>query len=300
MQKEIGKPVDPFLQEITSLFQEVEGINALYYGKVRNGKTRCATEDIIDLLERGEVVYANWPISFEGFDQRQSPFTVAVKAIAGKKYFFKYTKNNFNYFHPDDIDISFLGRLVGVHLFIDEGQWIFNSHDRNADPEKRKLILHGGHYCRSLNVITQRPINVFKDIRSQINVWYKCEKLLSSPFLLFRRSTITEMKDDLPDEEQVDEIKIYWPWNNKKVFSAYNTHAMRAKDAVPVMPEYEAFEVTKWDAVRLLLSAFLPVPKSPRKRRVTPRAGAQKGARVKPQLTITRSKPPVDMMRPLT
>jgi len=58
------------------------------------------------------------------------------------------------------------------------------SQEEADDPDaiaKRRLILHGGHYCRTLNIVTQRPMNIFKDIRSQINFFIvvkKCFKLV--------------------------------------------------------------------------------------------------------------------------
>jgi len=70
--KNFGTPMQEVTSEIYNLFAPVEGLNAVYYGKVRNGKTYAATADIIELLQRGEIVYANWNISFEGFDERES------------------------------------------------------------------------------------------------------------------------------------------------------------------------------------------------------------------------------------
>jgi len=218
--------------EILNFFSPVEGINTVYYGRVRNGKTYAATCDILDLLKRGEIVYANWNIDFSGFDQRDSFGIAVMKLFFGRKFFYNFSKGNFHYFSPDDIDIPFLGRLVGVHVFIDEGQWIFNSHIRDPEPEKRKLILHGGHYCRTLNIITQRPTNIFKDIRSQISIWYKCEKRFHiGSFILFQRHEIQDMKEDIPDEEvESGRPKTYI--GDPKIFASYNTHGMRADDAI--------------------------------------------------------------------
>jgi hypothetical protein len=248
--------------EIIELFTPVEGVNTVYYGKVRNGKTYSATCDILELLRRGEVVYANWEINFDDFDERENTGIVIMKFLFGKKYFFKYKKENFHYFSPDDIDVEFLSHLVGVHLFIDEGQWIFNSHVREnaSDPvaiAKRRLILHGGHYCRTLNVITQRPVNLFKDIRSQINIWYKCSKRLKiGNFIIFMRETIEDMKDDIPDEEVVQSTKHYV--GDKKIFKAYNTHAMRSKDAIDEMAKIEIYRTTFAQRLFLLARAVLP------------------------------------------
>lgn len=249
--------------EIYDLFAPVEGLNTVYYGKVRNGKTYAATADILELLKRGEIVYANWQITFEDFDERTSFWIALYKLVFRKKYFFQYSKENFHYFHPDQIDIDFLGKLVGVHIFIDEGQWIFNSHVREKaeDPEaiaKRRLILHGGHYCRSLNVVTQRPVNLIKDIRSQINVWYKCVKRFQlGPILLFQRWEYQDMKDDIPDEElPVGKPKTYFA--NKDVFNAYNTHGMRDENAIVNPPVLGVVQTTFLDRLNLVLSHLLP------------------------------------------
>jgi hypothetical protein len=256
---EIGTKIQLKSEEILKFFKPVEGINTVYYGRVRNGKTYSATADILDLLSQGEVVYANWKINFDGFDERTSLRTSIVSFIFNRPVFYKYNANNFHYFHPDDIDIPFLGKLVNVHLFIDEGQWIFNSQIREQDPDKRRLILHGGHYCRTLNVITQRPVNIFKDIRSQISIWYKCEKRFQiGSFILFQRTPYQDMKDDIPDEEEPSgRPKTYI--GDKKIFEAYNTHAMRANDAIERLANFEAYYLTRWQRLKLIFKNLKPV-----------------------------------------
>jgi hypothetical protein len=229
-------------EQIMSLFRPVEGQIAVYYGKIRNGKTYAATADIIELVKRGETVYANWQVDIADYDERNHFYTVLIKFLFGKNLFFKYKSSSFHYFHPDDIDIPFLGRLVNAHIFIDEGQWIFNSHTKDHDPEKRKLIFHNGHYCRSLNIITQRPVNIFKDMRSQVHIWYKCEKKLNFP-LMFQKTQFEDMKDDLPDETvEKPPVQVYMARN--RVLRAYNTHAMRANDAELQVPDFEAYTLT--------------------------------------------------------
>jgi len=268
--REIDRDVALKFEEIQGLFRPVEGLNTVYYGKVRNGKTRNATADILELLRQGEIVYANWVIDWDGFDQREHFSYALMKFLSRRQDFFKFSKENFHFFSPDEIDVQFLGRLVNVHIFIDEGQWVFNSHvrDKQDDAEaiaRRKLILHGGHYCRSLNVITQRPSNIFKDVRSQINIWYRCQKRFDfGNFMIFQRWAIEDMKDDLPVEfdkegKPLGQLKTYWV--NKKhdpVFKAYNTHAMRAKDAIEMVPEFEVYETSTWDRLRHLASFANP------------------------------------------
>jgi len=253
MAKEIGTRLKVATQEILDLFTPIEGQVAFYYGRIRNGKTYSATADILDLLDRGEVVFANWKVDWQGIDERQNMFRVWQKLLTGKKYFFHYKPDNFYYFHPDHVDVRMLGRLVNAHIFIDEGQWLFNSQVREQDPDKRRLILHNGHHCRSLNIISQRPSNVFKDMRSQVHIWYKCEKRLSWPWLVFQRTAFEDMKDDVPDEESTPtSVKVYFA--NKRVLQAYNTHAMREKDAIEKVPQFETWELSAWDKVVLLFS----------------------------------------------
>jgi len=264
MQKEIGTKEQLSTSQMLELFTPVEGEVCCYYGKIRNGKTRNATADIIELLKRGEVVYANWKIDLADYDERESFPIAFFSFFSRRKYFYKYkVAQNFHYFDPDDIDIGFLGKLVNVHIFIDEGQWIFNSHIKDQDPEKRKLILHNGHYCRSLNIITQRPINIFKDMRSQVNVWYRCCKRLDfGNWMIFQRWSIEDMKNDEPVEfdlagKPLGQCKSYFV--NKKhdpVFKAYNTHAMRAKDAIQMVPQFEVYSLTSWEKFKLMFRLF--------------------------------------------
>lgn len=272
--------------EIYSMFQPVEGFNQVYYGKVRNGKTYAATRDILELLQRGEVVYANWKVNFDGYDERNNFWVALIKLIVGKEYFYDYKGSNFHYIDTNNPNlIQDLNRLVGVHLFIDEGQWIFNSHLKTDDPDKRRLVLEGGHYCRSLNVITQRPSNILKDIRSQVHIWFKCEKVFSLGKLIrFVRYEIQDMKDDLPDEEMVTSTRAYW--GRSRYYNAYNTHAFRREDAVIKPPEFDVYKTTLFDRVVLVVS-FL-TPKWPR--RVLARALARKSQAVAVNPTEVKEK----------
>jgi len=256
----VGKPQE-ITGEILNLFKPVEGQTAFYYGRIRNGKTYSATADILELLERGEVVFANWKLNLEDYDERERFGVAFGKFIFGKKLFFKYkVKENFHYFSPDlppHEQMALLGKLVGVHIFIDEGQWIFNSHIKNHDDETRKLILHNGHYCRSLNIISQRPSNVMKDMRSQINVWYKCEKKFAiGGLILFTRTAIEDMVEDMPDEENMGRPKIYWA--KKRVLRAYNTHAMRGVDALETPAQFEVYKLNSLQRFGLVLLLLVP------------------------------------------
>jgi len=261
----VGTLIQQKTQEIFDAFEPTEGLNTVYYGRVRNGKTYSATADIIELLNRGEIVYANWRINFEDFDERKSFGIALVKFIASKKYFYVYKKENFHYINvTDSTDDAFttvgeLHRLVGVHVFIDEGQWIFNSHSRVDDIDSRHLILEGGHYCRTLNVITQRPTNILVDIRSQVNIWYKCQKVFQlGGIIRFLRTEYQDMKDNLPDEDPDVKHPEKAYWANAKIYNAYETHAMRRADAVMPIPEFDVYELSYFARLTHLVSFLVP------------------------------------------
>lgn len=315
----LGSPVGPgdsviwdmekteITQDIWDLFHPVEGQNTVYYGKIRNGKTRTATADILQLLKRGEIVYANWVIDFSGFDERDSLAVVFAKWIKGNVNYFKFLPENLHFIDPDelisgegDLNIKYLSRLVNVHLFIDEGQWVLPSLDKSYDADaiaKMRLVLHGGHYCRSLNIITQRPTNISKTTRSQINVWYRCVKAWDAfGWILFKRYEIEDMKDDMPVEYEVygvqedrnwimrflfgeiqsrqvpmGQLKTYWAHKKTDpVFKAYDTHAMRAKDAIEEPVALEVYTMRRGQAFKHLAS--LVSARFPRRQgRKTPR-----------------------------
>lgn len=244
-------------QQIMAMFAPIEGVITCYYGKVRNGKTYSATADILDLLNRGEVVFANWEVQWQGYDQRKNKLLVFLKMLTGQNYFFQYKKDNFHYFSPElspQETVRLLNKLVGVHIFIDEGQWVLNSHVRNPDIEAQKLILTNGHYCRSLNIITQRPSNVFVDMRSQVNIWHKCVKVWLKP-LRFVRYDIEDMKDNLPDEneEKMQKYPRKAYWARKKVYMAYNTHVFRSQDAKLEVSSFKVYNVPLLDKIKLLV-----------------------------------------------
>ena len=70
------------------------------------------------------------------------------------------------------------------------------------------------------------------------------------------RETIEDMKDDIPDEEMVQKTKHYV--GDKQIFKAYNTHAMRSKDAIDEMAKIEIYQTTFVQRFLLLARAVLP------------------------------------------
>lgn len=258
-----GEPIKDkdFLLDI---FMPSEGSVKLYYGRIGSGKTYAATSDILDLLSNGEVVYANWHINYNGFDERLSFWHTLVKFMFFKKLFFRFPKENLHYFNLDNtepcpgcgkihkVDITFLALLTDCHVFADEGQWIFDSRSR-LDKDWRKLVLHTRHMNRTLNIISQRTQAIEISARGQVNIFYKCEKVADWPWLFFKRSEYQDMKENDVDEAK-EPVSVKRYWGRKKVMEAYDTHYLRA--GIPRSQEvyFDAFKLGFFQRFRALIN----------------------------------------------
>lgn len=239
-------------QDLIDVFSPPEGGINLYYGRIGQGKTYNATADVIELLSRGRVVYCNWHIIYKGFDERTSFIHVFMKVIFGRKLFFKFPPENLRYFDPDSVDVKFLSSLTDCDVFIDEGQWIFDSYEGSKfSIEKRRLILHTRHLNRSLNIISQRTQAIQVSARGQVNRFYKCEKRMEWPFLIFKRTEFQEMKDnDVDEESEPASVKTYFA--RLAILKAFDTHYLRGDTEASQRVHFEAFSYTIRGRLRLL------------------------------------------------
>lgn len=244
---------------LLDLFEPDEGSVNFYYGRIGNGKTYSATADILNFLSKGRVVYANWHINFSGFDERKSFWHVFYKFLFLRKRFFRFPKENLHYFSPDDVDIKFLSKLTDCEVFVDEGQWVFDSYKgTDFSIEKRKLILHTRHFNRSLNIISQRTQALHVTARGQVNRFFKCEKKMIWPFLIFKRTEFQDMKENDVDEES-DPISEKTYFAKKSVLDAYNSKYMRGGVEKSQEVYFDAFDFSFVGRMKLLFSfARLP------------------------------------------
>lgn len=256
-------------EDLVDVFEAGEGSINFYYGRIGSGKTYNATADILDLLSWGRVVYCNWKINWDGFDERESFIHIFFKTLFGRKIFFLLPKQNLHYFSQDDQStwkvgfkqftdfIEFLNALTDCDIFIDEGQWVLDSYEGNKfSVGKRRLLLHTRHLNRSINIISQRTQAVQVSARGQVNRFFKCETRMRWPFLIFRRIEFQDMKDNDVDES-VEPISVKTYFANKKVMSAYDTKYLRA--GVPKSQEvyFKAFQYSLSGKLKLL-KGFLP------------------------------------------
>jgi len=245
----LGKPVEVDL--LRDLFEAEEGAIVQYYGRIGQGKTYNATADIISDLRNGLVVYANWRLDLSGFsfDQKDSLFYTFLGILGIKKRFYKFLPTNLHYLPIDDNFMNVFADLTDCKVYLDEGHLIFDSYQMTKlSMEKRASILHTRHFNRTIAIISQRPTAVHVSARANVNIFYKCEKLMSWPFLVFRRSEYQEMTGT--GETVDDEIKplsTKWYFANKKVLMAYNTKYLRGGILRSQEVNFEAYDFSYKD-----------------------------------------------------
>jgi len=241
-------------EEWISAFLAEEGIINMYYGRIRNGKTYAATADILDLLDKGQRVACNWPIIWEGLDERAYRSRAFISLFFGNK-FYRFDKGNLIFISQADLTPEVIAKSTDIHWFIDEGQWLFDSYDRtDFSKEKRKLLQSTGHYRRSINIIAQRTQSVQVTARAQVNRFYKCEKVFQwGNWVRFLRSEYQDFTGEDVDES-VKPISVKAYWGNKRVFGAYNSWYLRG-DKPYIYPENDKYEATTLDKIKILTSS---------------------------------------------
>lgn len=242
--------------DIFDILPPQEGEINIYYGRIGTGKTYAGTRNILKELKEGHVVYANWNIKFEGYDQRKNKFYLFLAMLGLKRTFLVVPKENFHFwdFTGQKIDgincfpfIDQLSLLNDCSIHLDEGHIPFDSYEATRMSEqKRSTIFATRHYDRKLTIYTQRANSVHINLRGNSNRFYKCEKL--NDFTIFKRRFIrfqvTEFQD-LTSASAVNEDQIIDPatgletgiykhavsteifWASKKIFNSYETKYLR-------------------------------------------------------------------------
>lgn len=243
------------IPDIFEFLPPQEGEINIYYGRIGTGKTYAGTKNILEELREGHVVYANWNIKFDGYDERKFWYYRLAHWLGFKKTFLVVPKENFHFwdFTNQTIDnikcfpfIEQLALLNDCSIHLDEGHIPFDSYEATRMSEqKRSTIFATRHYDRKLTIYTQRANSVHINLRGNANRFYKCEKLRD--FTLFKKRFIqfivTEFQD-LTSAGSVDETRILDEngqetseyknaieqktfWGRKKIYEAYDTKYLR-------------------------------------------------------------------------
>jgi len=262
---QIGKEV--LKQDLIYVFEASEGSINMYYGLIGNGKTYAATSDILDLLQQGKVVYANWHINVDDYDDRTHFWPLFFNTFLFRKRFYKIPcSKNLHYFDPEQFESTgalteWLSKLNDCHIFFDEGQDMFDSYEGTRfSKAKRRLILHTRHYHRTLNIISQRPTAIQVSARGNVNRFYKCVKLASWPWVRFARYEFQQMSGETVDET-VDPISSKNYWGSSSVFNAYNTDYLAEGIEKSQKVYFEAFDLSFKEKISAFGDLLLPIVK---------------------------------------
>lgn len=241
---QVGKEIKEI--DLLELLPPDEGSINQWYGRIGSGKTYCATQEILRNLRKGKIIYANWKMRWEGYDERSSKLKIFFALLGFKKYFFQFPKENFHYMPIDEHFIENFERLTDCIVYLDEGHLAFDSYQMaRMSIRDRAAVLHTRHFDRTINIISQRPTAIHVTLRANVNRFFKCEQVLHIWFtnwILFRK---TEFQDMI-GENQINEeapIKSWRFWGRRKTFELYESKYMRG-DLKTSQPNYaRVFEV---------------------------------------------------------
>lgn len=258
------------VSELWDYIAETEGLIAQYYGRIGTGKTYCATKDVLKLLSKGQVVYTNWKINYTGYDSRDHIWPVVLSLIMPwRKRFYIYPKDNLKHIEVDDQFIARFEKLTDCEVFLDEGHVVFDSYQMaKMSLRDRKAVLHTRHFDRAINIISQRPTAVHVSLRANVNIFYKCEKVLHiGPILLFKRTEYQDMVGETVDEEQPIKTRYYFA--RRSILTAYDSKYLRGDTPPSQKLHVEASDLNYLARISRfgrILRSFLPKGKKERKR----------------------------------
>lgn len=219
--------------ELLDLFPPNEGFLEQTYGRIRCGKTSSETLRTIKDLNAGQVCYNNWPVNWNGYDERKLFFPKLLGALGLKKEFVYFPKENFIFADLTDLrNIRENGISTGLNFYdwlksktsctirLDEGHIYYDSYlALKMDINDRVAILDTGHMDRRIIIISQRPSAIHVVLRANVSRFWKCEP----DFDLFgwKRIRVTEFQDtknDLPNDERIEIID---PKTGEKSYGDY-------------------------------------------------------------------------------
>lgn len=254
------KPVnDPRRDEIdlAALFGPAEHGLYGYYGRLGQGKTYAMTADIIADLKKGAVWYVNYPIYWNGYDERENKMQLFLGALGIRKKYYQFLDENLHYLPVDENFHDVVQTLTDCKIGLDEGYVAYDSYEMaKLTMAKRQTIFHARHYDRSFYYTVQRPTSIHTTLRSQTNVFYKVTRFNIPIFnlVLFRRQEF-----DLGPNEQVDEtntLSTKWYVGKREIFEAYDTKYLRGSIEPSQITHVKVHRLSWWETIMRLTGRF--------------------------------------------
>jgi hypothetical protein len=224
-----------------SSWPDVEGSIDLFFGGLGSGKTYAATADILRDLRAGRVVFATWPIQFDGLDERKNWFKLFISLFGFKRTFYDFDKSNFHYVPLTDPDfMKKFSTSVDCIWYVDEAYAVIDSYVKNKMSLSDRFAIYGTrHFNRRLVLVAQRPTSIHVAARAMVNRFYRCErpfpfiqKLLH--FTFFVRTEFQDMIDENVDLEKP--LSTRWYFGHRAVFKSYNSKYLRGTLQTTVKP----------------------------------------------------------------
>jgi len=219
---------DPRRQDIdlAALFGPAEHGLYAYYGRLGQGKTYAMTADIIEDLKRGGVWYVNYPIHWEGYDERNNKMQLFLGFLGIRRKYYEFKHVNLHYIKVDETFHDKVETLTDCKIALDEGYVAYDSYEMaKLSMQKRQTILHARHYDRSFYYTVQRPTSIHVTLRANTNVFYKVTKFQIFHWVLFKREEFDLGKDEHVDEDNRLSLKFYL--GKAEIFQAYDTKYLR-------------------------------------------------------------------------
>jgi hypothetical protein len=242
--------------DLIDLFSPSEGEITQRYGRIGQGKTYGATADVLDELRRGHVVYVNWKFNFDGIDQRKDiVYILGSLLFPWHSRFYNFPRENLRYIAVDEHFLDTFEKITDASVYLDEGHVVFDSYEMaKMSMRKRVAVLHTRHFNRSINIISQRPTAVHRMMRANVNVFYKYEKILTWPFIVFRRTEFEDMIDESVDESNPSSVKLYI--GKKEIYQMYDSKYLRGDTPPSQQVKFQAFDLNYFQRITLLFRYF--------------------------------------------
>jgi len=276
MRQNIGKRIVD-ISSIVEFYEAQEGEVQHIIGKTGQGKTYEATRRALQYLYSGYTVYTTWRLNLpEYYDEREHLWPIIRNIFTFKREFIRFNfRDNWKYVNLDDfIDAKtgvmnsealsiFLAKLTDCIFMLDEGQDVFDSHQRSGKIA-RQTITRTRHMHKTLIVISQRAQAVDVTARGNVTFFYKCEKVswpfFPTRFRVYRTDEIDE-SNNYPiwvrhnsTGEKVWEADIWHSgFAKKRIYDAYDSWYMRKQQVRSQNISLEAYDLSFKEKLMALL-----------------------------------------------
>lgn len=187
-----------------------------YYGRMGTGKTYAMTRDVVSDLNRGKVVYANYRIDWNGYDESKYLWFRFLHLFG--RPFRCFPSSNLRRFSS----VEQIKTIRNCVLALDEGYLYFDSYLKTSlKLGLRQAVLFARKHGVEIRYTTQRTSAVHVVMRSMTNVFYKLVKYKLPWGMLFVR-----YEYDLDSNENVDENKSYGVkmyMGDERLYGLYDT-----------------------------------------------------------------------------